>query len=128
MSVSPDPSRSLSRKVTLPLVVVGTCLAALGVAGIYTVVNSQLESRLRLRAQTIAQAIAYAAENIERHGELPRIVRATGAEREIALLLVAAAVGAAHIRRRRRALGPTALSPAEAERARALLTPGQEPR
>lgn len=45
-----------------------------------------------------------------------------------ALLLVAAAVGAAHIRRRRRALGPTALSPAEAERARALLTPGQEPR
>lgn len=45
-----------------------------------------------------------------------------------ALLLVAAAVGAAHIRRRRRAVGPNALSPAEAERARDLLTPGQEPR
>jgi cytochrome c-type biogenesis protein CcmH len=45
-----------------------------------------------------------------------------------ALLLVAVAVGAAHVRRRRRALGPTVLSPAEAERARALLTSGQEPR
>jgi PAS domain S-box-containing protein len=89
MSERPDPARSLSRKITLPLVLMGTCLAALGVAGIYTVVNAQLESRLRLRAQTIVQSIAYAAENLERPGELQRIVSATGAEREVTLLLVA---------------------------------------
>jgi signal transduction histidine kinase/CheY-like chemotaxis protein len=89
MSDRLDPLRSLSRKITLPLVLVGTCLAALGVVGIYSVVNSQLESRLRLRAQTIAQSIAYAAENIDREGELQRIVSATGAEREVSLLLVA---------------------------------------
>ena len=93
MSDRPSPTRSLSRKITLPLVVVGSCLAALGVAGIYTVVNAQLESRLRLRAQTIAQVIAYAAENLDHPGELQRIVSATGAEREIALLLVAGGRG-----------------------------------
>jgi PAS domain S-box-containing protein len=88
MSESPAPTRSLSRKITLPLVLVGTCLAALGVAGIYAIVSSHLEARLRLRAQTIAQSIAYAAENIDREGELQRIVSATGAEREVSLLLV----------------------------------------
>ena len=89
MSEGLDLSRSLWRKITLPLVLMGTGLSALGVAGIYNVVHSQLESRLRLRALTIAQSIAYAAENLERPGELQRIVTATGAEREIALLLVA---------------------------------------
>jgi PAS domain S-box-containing protein len=88
MSERPALSRSLSRKITLPLVLVGTCLAALGVAGIYTVVNSKLESRLRLRAETLVHSIGYAAENIERAGELQRIVSATGADREVALLLV----------------------------------------
>ena len=88
MSDRRDPTRSLSRKINLPLMLVGACLAALGVAGIYAVVNSQLEARLRLRAQTIAQSIAYAAENLERGGELQRIVSATGAEREVALVLV----------------------------------------
>ena len=89
MSENHAHPRSLSRKITLPLILVGTCLAGLGVVGIYAVVSSQLEAQLHLRAKTIVQGIAYAAENLERTGELQRIVSATSAERETALLLVA---------------------------------------
>ena len=89
MSVSPAKPRSLSRKLTLPLVLVGVGLAGLGAAGIYEAVRTQMEGQLRQRAATIAQSISFAAENLERAGELQRIVSATGAEREIELVLVA---------------------------------------
>ena len=89
MSVPTSVTRSLSRKITLPLVLAGSCLIVLGVAGIYAVVSSQLESRLQLQAKTIAQSIGYAAENLDQPGELQRIISATGAARGVSLLLVA---------------------------------------
>ena len=81
-------TQSLKRRIVLPLLVFGLVAAGLAVFAIEQTVERQLLGKLRERAELVANMINYAAESIERRGELQRIVTAIGAETEVNLIVV----------------------------------------
>jgi PAS domain S-box-containing protein len=82
-------SLSVRRKLLLPLLTISIVVAAIAVWGIYASAEQQLLERLRHRAELVAHAVNYAAENVSRGSDLERIVSAIGAEREVGLIVVA---------------------------------------
>ncbi|MBI5505918.1 MAG: response regulator [Deltaproteobacteria bacterium] len=90
MRAAPTPvARSLRRKILQPLIVVGVALSLAGVWGTYVVSRNLVISKVRLRAELLANSLNYAAESISRQGELQRVVTALGAEKEVSLIIVA---------------------------------------
>ena len=81
--------RSLKRKLLLPLCIVGGIIAALAIVAIHATSRQQLISKLRDRAELVANAVNYTAEALAEPGALQRIVTAIGAEREVTLIVVA---------------------------------------
>jgi PAS domain S-box-containing protein len=81
-------ARSLRRKLLLPLLLIGAAFAAATVWGIYAKSQKQLAERLRLRAETLANFVNYAAESVLHPGVLQRIVTALGAEEEVSFIVV----------------------------------------
>ena len=82
-------ARSLKRKLLVPLLLIGAALATATAWGIYAKFHNQLVSRVRMRAETVANSVNYAAESVSRPGELQRIVTAIGPEEEVNLIVVA---------------------------------------
>jgi PAS domain S-box-containing protein len=80
--------RSLRRQLLLPLLLVGSLVAALAVLGIHLKFRKQLEVKLLERAELVANAVNYIAESISRPGELQRIVTALGADQDILDIVV----------------------------------------
>ncbi len=81
-------SRSLRRKLLLPLLLLGVVLAAATAWGIYAQFQNQMVGRVRMRAEMVAHAVNYAAESISTPGELQRLVTAIGAEEEVNQIVV----------------------------------------
>ena len=81
-------TRPLKRRIILPLLVFGLVAAGIAVFAIQQMVKRQLLGKLRERAELVANTVNYAAESIQRRGELQRIVTAIGAETEVTLVVV----------------------------------------
>ena len=81
-------TRSLKRRIVLPLLVFSLVAAGIAVFAIQQMVKRQLLGKLRERAELVANTVNYAAESIQRRGELQRIVTAIGAETEVTLVVV----------------------------------------
>ncbi len=83
-------SRSLKRKLLLPLLLLGAALAAVTIWGIHVEFQKQMLERVRQRGELVANLVNYAAESVARPGELQRIVAAIGADEEVDLIVVVA--------------------------------------
>jgi len=81
-------TRSLKRRIILPLLVFGLLGAGIAVFAIQQKSKRQLVEKLHQRAELVANTVNYAAESIQRRGELQRIVTAIGAENEVTLIVV----------------------------------------
>ena len=80
--------RSLTRKVLLPLLLIGGAVVTLAVWSIEHESREQLEQQLQQRAELLAGLVNYAAASVSLPGELQRIVIAAGAEPDVLEIVV----------------------------------------
>lgn len=81
---------SLRLKLLLPLLLIGSAVAAAGGAGLYYALERHTRAELSRWAASLAHAVNYAAEGSRTPQELERYITALGAEPEIADIVVSA--------------------------------------
>lgn len=90
VSAHSQPRRSLQRKLLLPLMLLGSSVAAMAIWDMHYRFQEHLQRALHQRAELIANTVHYCAESISRAGELQRIVSAIGADQDVADIVVVA--------------------------------------
>ncbi len=88
-SILRRPSKSLRTGIVVPLVGMGSLLAAIGCWLLHDLYRIQAEQQLIDRGRLLAESVAHAVETIEHPSQLQRFVTATATDQDVRLLLVA---------------------------------------
>ncbi len=81
-------SRSLERKLLLPLLVLAAVAATIAIGFTEQRAQQRLAEQMLRRAELAANMLNYAAESISRPGELQRIVTSVDAERDVLQIVI----------------------------------------
>jgi PAS domain S-box-containing protein len=90
--VIPQSGKSASQQVLFPLILIGSGMLALLVAGIALTTHRSWSKEVSTRSRTIINLIGYSAESLDEPGELQRLIGAVSADRDIKLVVVATGV------------------------------------
>jgi PAS domain S-box-containing protein len=82
--------KPLRRKLLLPLIFFGVIVTSLGSWLIHRSFSTDLDEQMLHRAQSVSDALSYAAELVDGADELQRMVTALGGEREVSEILILA--------------------------------------
>ncbi len=85
-------SRSLRRKVLLPILVAGALTLALGEWATFGVMETQVEKQLYERAKVMATAVATVIESVDSLAELQRVISAMSVEHDVRHIVIVGGV------------------------------------